>query len=109
LIASKSDWNLVLTCDMPNVTEELIRMLLDHADEATSLLLPGHGEYLEPLCGLYRKELVPVIESCFQRQEYAPLDLLGKVNHKILPVEGITNEDPSFLFRNMNEKRDLLS
>jgi molybdopterin-guanine dinucleotide biosynthesis protein A len=108
LKASTTAWNLVLTCDMPNVSGALILHLLEHTGKDFLLVLPGHGEYLEPLCGLYHKDLVPVIESCFQRQEFAPLDLLGKVNYRIMNVEGITKDDPSFLFRNMNEKRDLL-
>jgi molybdenum cofactor guanylyltransferase len=105
---SNTDWNLILTCDMPNVSEDVIRYLINNMGKDTTLVLPGHGEYVEPLCGLYHRNLVPVIESCFRQQEYAPLDLFGKVKYKILSVEGIINADPSFIFRNMNEKRDLL-
>ena len=108
LKASKSDWNLVLTCDMPNVTEELIRYLARYAGSDSKLVLPGHYGYVEPLCGFYHRNLIPVIEKNFLNGRYRPLDLLETEQHHVLPVEGIFNEDSSFLFRNVNEKRDLL-
>lgn len=107
LTVSQTDWNLVLTCDMPNVTSGLIRYLMSGLEEGLMMVLPGHGGFIEPLCGFYHKSLVAGIEGGYQRKEYSPVQLMRSVSHKIVPVEGIRGLDPDVLFRNFNEPRDL--
>jgi molybdenum cofactor guanylyltransferase len=108
LMASKTDWNLVLTCDMPNVSVHLINYLLSMLEEGAELVLPGHHGYAEPLCGFYHRNLIPFIESNFMKNKLSPLDLLALNTHRIIPIEGVFVEDLSFLFKNINEKKDLL-
>jgi len=108
LLASKTDWNLVLTCDMPNVSVQLINYLLSMLEEGSELVLPGHHGYAEPLCGFYHRNLIPFIESNFMKSKLSPLDLLELNTHRIISMEGVFGEDLSFLFKNINEKKDLL-
>ena len=108
LSASKTDWNLVLTCDMPNVSVQLINYLLSMLEENSELVLPGHHGYAEPLCGFYHRNLIPLIESNFRQNKLSPLDLLEFDIHRIIQMEGIFSKDLSFLFKNINEKKDLL-
>jgi molybdopterin-guanine dinucleotide biosynthesis protein A len=107
LLYSNTDWNLVLTCDMPNVSVQLINYLLSMVDEGSELVLPGHHGYVEPLCGFYHRNLIPFIESNFKKSRLSPLDLLESETHRIIQMEGVFSEDLSFLFKNINEKKDL--
>jgi molybdenum cofactor guanylyltransferase len=109
LNASQGEWNLVLTCDMPHVSSELIRCLITNLRKDKSLVLPGHQGYIEPLCGFYHRDLIPVVEENARNGKLSPLDLLECVKYDIVPLEGKVSGDLSFLFRNMNEKKDLLS
>ena len=109
LLSSKTEWNLVLTCDMPNVSTRLVKYLISKLEKETELVLPGHHGYIEPLCGFYHRNLIPVIESNFGKNKLSPLDLLESEAHRIIQMEGITGEELSFIFKNINEKKDLLT
>jgi molybdenum cofactor guanylyltransferase len=106
---SKTDWNLVLTCDMPNVSSKFIEYLISKLEKEKTLILPAHDGYIEPLCGFYHKSLVPMIESNFGKNRLSPLDLLKLVPHRIFQMEDFSDESPSFLFKNINEKKDVLT
>jgi molybdenum cofactor guanylyltransferase len=107
LLFSKTDWNLVLTCDMPNVSAQLIQYLILKLETEAELVLPGHHGYIEPLCGFYHRKLIPVIESNFGKNRLSPLDLLESDASRIIPMEDVLDEDLSFIFKNINEKKDL--
>jgi molybdenum cofactor guanylyltransferase len=109
LKTSKTDWNLVLTCDMPNVPAHLIKMMISTLEPDTELVLPGHDDYIEPLCGFYNKSLVPVIESNIRIDKFSPLDLLKVSSHKIVQIVGSIDEQTDSVFKNVNSEYDLLS
>jgi molybdenum cofactor guanylyltransferase len=109
LLTSSTGWNLVLTCDMPNVSAETIRYLITKLEKKKSLILPGHDGYIEPLCGFYHRSLIPIIEKNFNTGKLSPLDLLETERYSIVPMEGVLNKDLSFIFKNMNEKKDFLN
>jgi molybdopterin-guanine dinucleotide biosynthesis protein A len=109
LTCSRTDWNLVLTCDMPNVTAELVNRLLSAIAPGLKLVLPYHQDFIEPLCGFYHRDLLPVIESNVAAGKLSLLDLPGLVAHRFITLDDMKSEEINFLFRNMNEKRDLLN
>ena len=106
---SRTNWNLVLTCDMPNVSTHLINLLISKLEKETQLVLPGHNGYIEPLCGFYHRNLIPVIESNFQENKLSPLDLLSVKSHKIVQMEGLLDENIFSVFKNVNFGNDLLT
>jgi molybdopterin-guanine dinucleotide biosynthesis protein A len=68
-----ADWNLLLACDMPAVSADFLRGLLDAAErsQADVLVPAGPTGRLEPLCAVYhRRCCVPVrraLESGIRR------------------------------------------
>ena len=104
---SKTDWTLVLTCDMPNVSSQLIDYLISKLEGKAKLFLPAHDGFVEPLCGFYHRGLIAVIESNFMKNKLSPLDLLEVVPHRIIQMEDVLDENLSFLFKNINEQKDL--
>jgi molybdopterin-guanine dinucleotide biosynthesis protein A len=104
---SKTNWNLVLTCDMPNVSTHLINLLISKLEKETELVLPGHHGYIEPLCGFYNKSLITVIESNIGKNKLSPLDLLKVSPHNIVQMEGVFDENISSVFKNVNSRNDL--
>jgi molybdenum cofactor guanylyltransferase len=108
LTFSNTDWNLILTCDMPNVTVQLIDWLISNLEGKTELLLPGHHGYIEPLCGFYNKSLIPLIESNIRKNRLSPIELLEVAPHKIVQMDDLLNESTSFIFKNVNSRNDLI-
>ena len=105
---SHTDWNLVLTCDMPNVTSELINKLLSVLDNRLRMVVPQHDGFLEPLCGFYHKEIIPQIERNFTTGKISLLDLPAKVPHMLVGMADTDTYGIASLFKNVNEKRDLV-
>ena len=104
---SDTDWNLVLSCDMPNVSSQVVNNLLSNLDEKAKLVLPAHEGYLEPLCGFYHKSLLTAIESNIKKNLLSPLDLLKSIPNRIIQMDDVIKDDICFIFKNVNARNDM--
>jgi molybdopterin-guanine dinucleotide biosynthesis protein A len=64
---STAEWNLIVACDMPEITPVFLRGLLDAAERAgCDVLLPcGPSGRPEPLCAVYRRSARETIQRHF--------------------------------------------
>ena len=62
-----TEWNLIVACDMPEITPGFLRNLLDTAESrGCAVLLPESTEgRFEPLCAIYRRDVLDVLENQF--------------------------------------------
>jgi molybdopterin-guanine dinucleotide biosynthesis protein A len=62
-----ADWNLIVACDMPEVSGEFLAGLLDAAErtEADALIPAGPSGRLEPLCGVYHRRSRQALHEAF--------------------------------------------
>lgn len=103
-----SEWAFVIACDLPFVTDDLVRCLgsLRGGFDAVVPIQPDGRA--QPLCSMYRKEgclqrAVELIESGYRR----PLDLLESVNTRwvsFAELEGL--KDSQKFFVNINTPED---
>ncbi len=108
LLASATDWNLVLTCDMPNVSKEVISLLMSSLDENLRMVVPCHNGFIEPLCGFYHKRILPVMDINIKTGKLSLLDLPGQVPHRLMEINFLSPDEIRRLFMNVNERGDLL-
>jgi len=66
LKASKTMYNIFLSCDMPLINTEAIELLIQQITPNVLGLIPKYGDRIEPMCGIYTKQLVPEIEKSIQ-------------------------------------------
>ena len=107
LTASPHLWNLVLSCDMPGITRDLIRRLWPLLNDDFQIVVPAHHGFIEPLCGFYHKSLLPVIEANLQSGKYSLLDLIREASTRFLTFEADEEHTTLDLFRNINTQKDL--
>ena len=64
---TQAEWNLIVACDMPRLTEEFLKELLDAGERnGSSILLPEtEAGQLEPLCAVYRRDALAPLERAF--------------------------------------------
>ncbi|HJZ39078.1 MAG TPA: molybdenum cofactor guanylyltransferase [Bacteroidales bacterium] len=83
---SESEWNLVLSCDMPLVDTRLLEFLLTGCID-TDLVVPDHdGNCVEPLCGVYNKRLIPLLEKLIHVQDYSLMHLIREARSRLIVI-----------------------
>ncbi len=64
---TSSEWNLVVACDMPELTADFLSNLLAVAEVRQTTVVPqGPSGRLEPLCIVWRRSALPAVEAAFQ-------------------------------------------
>ncbi len=97
----------VTACDLPYITEELIRYVIWHAGLGEFVVPSLNGNQLEPLCAIYDKSVAGVLEKMIERNDLSLRNLQYSCKAVVLPV----SEDLSFydekLFLNINTPGDI--
>ena len=71
LNASGSDRNLILSVDMPSMTPEFLRWLVEESARSEALVtVPQPAGRSQPLCAVYRRGMLPVIDKAIAAGEY---------------------------------------
>lgn len=101
----KSDWILLLACDLPNLQSAMIQGWCDRIDDcpdSTIALLPSYGtKGWHPLCGFYHDRCFPSLQRFIGEGGRSFQKWLGQEEVRSLPVD-----DPELLF-NCNTPSDL--
>lgn len=67
LSSTRTDWNILLAVDLPGVTADLLRWMLDQARQTgRQVTVPSVEGGLHPLCGVYRREFKNRAEVALQ-------------------------------------------
>lgn len=107
LSAVKTRFIVALSVDMPFVSRELLEYLLGKAEGYEAVVPVSGTGFYEPLCAVYNRSLLPVIEMCIENREYKMQHFLDKVNlNKILISDNLPFYTPQ-LFTNLNTASDL--
>ena len=90
---TRSDWNLVVACDMPGLSANFLRRLLEAAiGQNSAALVPETASGLHPLCAVYHRRILPAVASAIQHKQFKMHDLLRLIQAASWPVE-----DPALL------------
>ena len=104
---STSDWNLLVSVDVPFVSDELFYLLISNIDES-DCIIPKHISGVEPLIGLYHQRTLPVIEEMIKSGDYRLTNLLSKLNTRYVDCNQLIEKYPR-LFININRMEDYQS
>jgi len=105
LKASSTPINIVVSCDLPFLSVDLLDYLLQNSLE-NELIIPVHNNFYEPLCAVYNVSLLPVIEQQINDGDYKLINLITKTDCKLLPI---TSDLPFYkpnVFNNINSIAD---
>lgn len=100
LLASTSEHNVFLACDMPLVDMEIIQKLLQHK-ENYEIIVPSVNNWPIPVCGYYNKAILPLLETEISKGNYSLQSILNKT--KTLIIEMDNKKD---LLRNINTQEE---
>lgn len=87
LAVSESEVNLVLTCDMPFVDATVIEALIQQSGSGMFVIPLDERGFAEPLCGIYLKSSLPLIESSIRTGAFKMTSLFSKGGVKYLRTD----------------------
>jgi molybdopterin-guanine dinucleotide biosynthesis protein A len=104
---STSTQNLVLSCDLPFVTGELMAYILKQGKDF-EVAVPWEGErHYEPLCGFYNQSVLHKLNSFIEKGNYKLPDLFEEIAINRLNINEQTGIYHPGLFLNINTPTDL--
>ncbi len=109
LCATATELNLVMAVDLPYVTHELLKYLVEGAQNSSAMVaVPRFAEGWQPLCAVYRKNFAEIAEHALREGRNAVHLLLEDGEPRVfdeveLKKAGFSRQ----LFRNINTKSEL--
>ncbi|MEA2022341.1 MAG: molybdenum cofactor guanylyltransferase [Candidatus Caldatribacteriota bacterium] len=107
LKASNSQYNLVVACDMPFLEVKLLQYMREEID-SNDIIIPRYNRgYIEPLCAIYSKKCLEVMEKNIQSGILSVRKIFRYLKIKYIEEEEVKKFDPKFYsFFNVNFKSD---
>jgi molybdenum cofactor guanylyltransferase len=103
LVHAKASFGFMVPCDIPFLQPELIRLLLDELEPTLDILVPFYDGHYQPLCAIYSRRCIPLIEKQLSSSDYKISHLFERLHVKTVPIEKLTTADPDLLsFLNVN-------
>lgn len=103
LVHSDSEINLILSCDIPLISTELLSELLIKHTTDFEVSVFSEANKIHPLIGIYSKKIIPVFQKAIKENDLKMMRLLDKVKHQIIEV----TDERSRQFKNVNSPAEL--
>jgi molybdopterin-guanine dinucleotide biosynthesis protein A len=106
--AEENPWNLMVSCDMPFMTEDWLKFLAVRATKSRAqVVLPHSATGPEPLCAGYRTDAASALRAAFETGVRKITDALKQVSTEVLDETDWKRFDSAGrLFWNMNTAAD---
>jgi molybdopterin-guanine dinucleotide biosynthesis protein A len=100
---SETDFNLILSCDIPLISTELLSELISKHNEEALITVFASESRLHPLIGIYAKKILPVIKSAIDNGDLKMMNLIANMPHQIINID----ESENFHLTNINSADEL--
>jgi len=98
----------VTACDTPFLQEALVRSVISRIEASDGVVIPETGAGMEPLCAVYAKRCLPVIEHQIKSEKFKIQRFFKSIRVHKLAEEFLRQADPDLRsFFNINTFEDL--
>ena len=104
--ASSEEYIFICAADMPFVNTDIANYLAEFISSDHDCYVVVDEDHVHPLCAIYSKKILPVIEELIREGKYRLMELLNRVRTKYISLEH-TDFDRRVL-RNVNTKDEFL-
>ena len=67
LVHTTTDKNFIISCDMPLMTAEVIKYLVEYPTDKL-ITIARADNFIQQLCGVYNRSLIPYIENIINEE-----------------------------------------
>jgi len=103
LLHSETEFNLILSCDIPLISTELLQELISKHTEEAGITVFASESRMHPLIGIYSKKMIPFIKNAIDSGELKMMNLLARIPHQIINLD----ESEIFPLTNINSADEL--
>ena len=108
LFYARHDHIFVCACDAPFVKAKLIETVVDAHLPSAGATMPATAAGLEPLCAVYAKKTLPLVESHVKQNQMKIQRVYGKKRIHLVSEQRLRRADPDLVsFFNINRPADL--
>lgn len=100
LLHSEVEHNIVLGCDTPLIDAQILNVLIDQYKPPATILKCQNIHH--PLVGIYSNCIMDALTASLEANEYKMMDLIKRIEGKIVVIEDYLDEDCRFKFMNVN-------
>lgn len=100
---SDTEDNMIISCDMPLLTTELIKYILENRGNSLAAT-PVIDKFPEPLCSYFNKNALPKIKNFISYGNYKMLKLLEFLDYKKIEIDKSLSFFNPDLFLNVNDQ-----
>jgi molybdopterin-guanine dinucleotide biosynthesis protein A len=103
LVHSETVINLILSCDIPLISTEVLLELIEKQGVNLDISVFSEETRIHPLIGIYSKKLIPVLEKAIEDNDLKMMHFISNVKHQLIPI----TDDKRHLFKNINSVAEL--
>ena len=97
---------LLLPCDLPFITPDFLRFIIDHLGDHEAAI-PHNAQGLQPLCAAYSRTCLPAVKAALAADRLSIRALHRDIDARILDADEWRHLDPDqILFMNINTPAD---
>jgi molybdenum cofactor guanylyltransferase len=95
-------------CDTPFIKKEMIQSIISRIDSKADAVIPETSQGMEPLCAVYSKRCLHVVEERLRQKKLKIFDVVKKRRIKKVSEKILREVDPDLVsFININSPEDL--
>lgn len=106
LLEAASEYVFICAADMPNINKDIVSYLAGYISSDYDCYVIADEDHIQPLCAIYSKAVLPVIEELMEEGRYRLSDILKRVRTRYISLE-YTCFDRNTV-RNINTRQELL-
>jgi len=87
LRAANEDYVFICACDMPFIRRELVEFMASYISSDYECYIIVDEDHLYPLCGIYQRSVIPVVEDLIREGEHRIRELYKRRSTKFISLE----------------------
>lgn len=89
LETGRGEWNVIAGCDMPDISVDVLRCLLNKADQARASCVAARDitGQIHPLCAVYHSRCLPTIKKSLDEGRLRVMSVLEGLQTEYVPVQ----------------------
>lgn len=108
LLAVRYSHSIVVACDMPFLSTELLSYMVELADDFDAVVPRLEGEMMEPLHAIYSRSCLGKMKAYLERSQFGVYPFLNTLHVRYVERSECQRLDPGLLsFFNINYQSDL--